>query len=166
MVGSPFNFFSTFQTSYYLFVFFANSGEIDGDLSQRRRVSLPVSSMWKQIGRKSSQDLPKDMKKLLDKRSNELLQQRQQYRIFENRFRQEADRCSKIDRDLERVNQLLADLLWLHGKYHGSSEFKCNNIVMLGKGMKLHCKTLLLFGVMVALVVFFVLLVFENHFKG
>jgi len=106
------------------------------------------------------------MKKLLDKRSNELLQQRQQYRIFENRFQQEAQRCNKLDRDLERLNQLLVDLLGLHGQYHSSSVFQCNGIVTLGKGMKGHCTALLLFSVSLVLVLLFVFLLLENDYKG
>jgi len=106
------------------------------------------------------------MKKLLDKRSNELLQQRQQYRIFENRFQQEAERCNKLERDLERLNQLLLDLLGLHGQYHSSSVFQCNGIVILGKRMKRHCTALLLFSVSLVLVLLFVFLLLENDYKG
>lgn len=54
-------------------------------MKRRRRGSLPVASMR----RRGSADHHKDLRKLLDKRSDELLQQRQQYRIFENRFKQE-----------------------------------------------------------------------------
>ena len=106
------------------------------------------------------------MKKLLDRRSNELLQQRQQYRIFENRFQQEAERCSKLDRDVERLNQLLEDLLGLHGTYHCSSSIQHNSLVLLGKRMKGHCTTLLLFSITLMLIVSFVFLVLEGHFKG
>lgn len=69
------------------------------------------------------------MRKLLDKRSNELLQQRQHYRIFENKFESEAERCSKLEQDAERLKQLLGDLLGIHGRYHRSFVFPCGKKV-------------------------------------
>ena len=103
----------------------AKPGSINSDLfmSQRRRGSLPVTS----LRRRDSADHPRDLRKLLDKRSNELLQQRQQYRIFENRFKQEEDRCRKLEQDTERLKQLLVDLLSIHSRYHRYHVFPCNN---------------------------------------
>lgn len=108
---------------------YTKPGSIDSDLlvDQKRRGSLPVSAMWRQTGRKGIFDHPKDLRKLLDKRSNELLQQRQQYRIFENKFQDEANRCSKLEQDTERLKQLLVDLLGIHGRYHRSYVFQCSN---------------------------------------
>lgn len=138
------------------------SGDMDFALSHTRRGSLPVTSVWKQNGRRGSQDHPKDLRKLLDRRSNDLLQQRQQYRIFENRFQKQADRCDKLDRDLERLSQLLVKLLGLHGRHHGCSVFQHNNIVMLGRKIKLHCTNLLLFSITLVLVLLFVFLALEG----
>ncbi|XP_078364398.1 uncharacterized protein LOC144648816 [Oculina patagonica] len=100
------------------------AGYIDGAFltSQNRRRSLPVTARWRQTGRRGSLDQPADLRKLLDKRSNELLQQRQQYRIFENKFHCEAKRCSKLEQDTKRLKQLVQDLLGIHdGRYHRSS---------------------------------------------
>ena len=107
-----------------------HTGNIDCDLSltsQNRRCSLPVAAKWAQAGRRGSLDKSKDLRKLLDKRSNEILQQRQQYRIFENKFKGEAERCSKLEQDTERLKQLMAELLGIHGRYHHSYVFPCSN---------------------------------------
>ncbi|PFX18843.1 uncharacterized protein LOC111338958 [Stylophora pistillata] len=93
-------------------------------LNRRRRGSLPVASMR----RRGSLDHPKDLRKLLDQRSNEVLQQRQQYRIFANRFKQEVRRCSRLEQDTERLKQLLVDLLSIHNRFHRSYVFPCNNV--------------------------------------
>ena len=105
-------------------------GNINSDnlVDQKRRGSLPVSATWRQTGaRRGAFDHPKDLRKLLEKRSNELLQQRQQYRIFENKFQGEVNRCSKLEQDTERLKQLLIDLLGIHGRVHRSYVFPCSN---------------------------------------
>ena len=85
--------------------------------------------MWRQTGaRRGVFDHPKDLRKLLDKKSNELLQQRQQYRIFENKFQGEVNRCTKLEQDTERLKQLLGDLLGIHGRFHRSYVFPCSNL--------------------------------------
>ncbi|XP_068704959.1 uncharacterized protein [Montipora foliosa] len=145
-----------------------NEGEYVSDLDERRRVSVPVASVRKQWeAQKLLQNgYPKDLTKLLDRRSNELLQQRQHYRIFEKRFQQERERCNKLERNIECVHHLLVDLLWVHKRHHGSrSEFKCNKVLMLGKTMKNHCTSFLLFGVSLVLVTLFVFLTMEEHFN-
>lgn len=93
-------------------------------MKRRRRGSLPVASMR----RRGSADHHKDLRKLLDKRSDELLQQRQQYRIFENRFKQEELRCRRLEQDTERLKQLLVDLLSIHSRYHRSYMFPCSKV--------------------------------------
>jgi len=106
------------------------TGYIDSDhlVDQKRRGSLPVSTMWRQTGaRRGIFDHPKDLRKLLDKKSNELVQHRQQYRIFENKFQDEVNRCSKLEQDTECLKQLLVDLLGIHGRYHRSYVFPCSN---------------------------------------
>ena len=110
--------------------FHTKPGNIDSNLlvDQKRRGSLPVSAMCRQTGaRRGAFDHPKDLRKLLDKRSNELVQQRQQYRIFENKFQDEVSRCSKLEQDTERLKQLLVDLLGIHGRCHRSYVFPCSN---------------------------------------
>lgn len=126
--------------------------------SQTRRGSLPVSSLWKPFQRRGFQDFPKDLRKLLDRRSNELLQQKQQYRIFEHRFKQQADRCIKMDSDLERLDQLLVELLGLHAKCHGCSIFQRNKIFILGKKIELHCTKLIMSCIAMVLVVLYIFL--------
>lgn len=112
-------------------LFSLKPANIDCDLltSQNRRRSLPVTARWRQTGRRVSLDHPTDLRKLLDKRSNELLQQRQQYRIFENKFQCEAERCSKLEQDTERLKKLVLDLLGIHDeRYHRSSGvLPCSN---------------------------------------
>ena len=78
--------------------------------------------------RRGSADHHKDLRKLLDKRSDELLQQRQQYRIFENRFKQEELRCRRLEQDTECLKQLLVDLLSIHSRYHRSNMFPCSKV--------------------------------------
>ena len=109
---------------------YTKPGNIDPDhlVDQKRRGSLPVSAMWRQTGaRRGALDHPKDLRKLLDKKSNELLQQRQQYRIFENKFQGEVNRCSKLEQDTECLKQLLVDLLGIHGRFHRSYVLPCSN---------------------------------------
>jgi len=109
---------------------YTKTGHIDSDhlVDQSRRRSLPGSAMWKQTGaRKGVFDHSKDLRKLLDKKSNELVQHRQQYRMFENKFHDEVNRCSKLEQDTERLKQLLVDLLGIHGRHHRSYVFPCSN---------------------------------------
>lgn len=109
---------------------YTKPGYIDSDhlVDQKRRGSLPVSTMWRQTGaRRGIFDHPKDLRKLLDKKSNELVQHRQQYRIFENKCQDEVNRCSKLEQDTECLKQLLVDLLGIHGRYHRSYVFPCSN---------------------------------------
>ena len=119
-----------FCEAFQISCLYTKPGNVDSSLlvDQKRRGSLPVSTMWRQTGtRRGILDHSKDLRKLLDKRSNELVQQRQQYRIFENKFQDEVNRCSKLEQDTERLKQLLVDLLGIHGRYHRFYVFPCSN---------------------------------------
>ncbi|XP_029202949.2 uncharacterized protein LOC114967120 [Acropora millepora] len=124
-----------------------------------RRGSICVASLWRQSAGSSWQNHPKYLAELLDKRTNELLQQRQQNRIFEKR-------CNKLDGDIERVHHLLIDLVCLHKKHLASaSELKCNRILGVGKSMNNNCTNKFLLSVSLVLFTLFVFLIIKEHFQ-
>ena len=57
---------------------------------------------------------------------------------------------------MERLDQLLVELLGLHAKCHGCSIFQHNKIVILGKKIELHSTKLIMSCIAMVLVVLYI----------